>query len=142
MALSMTVELHILLTSAVLTGSAWIPYIVGVNTTAYGGEEDTFVRPPDQALMEAWVHRAHRAQANLVEQFAPFAVIVLMAAMLGVSNVWTMGCAVAFLALRLLHAWGMIAGWARHPTRPAIFTAGWAVVVIYALAVWANAPTA
>lgn len=125
----MTLELHVLLASAVFTASVWIPYIVGVNKTPYGGEADTFSRPPNPALMEPWVHRAHRAQANLVEHFAPFAAIVLMAMILGVSNVWTVGCAFAFLALRVLHAWGMIGGWARFPSRPALFTAGWAVTV-------------
>ncbi len=135
---SMTIELNVLLFMTLMTASLWIPYIVGVNTTPYAGTEDTFVRPPDQSLMEPWVHRAHRAQANLLEQFAPFAVVVLMATLLGVSNAWTVGSAIAFLVLRVLHAWGMIAGWARHPLRPAIFTLSWIATVIYAVAIWIN----
>lgn len=138
----MTVELHILLATALLTASIWIPYIVGVNTTAFEGQADSFERPPDHRNMEPWIHRAHRAQANMVEQFAPFAVVVLVGAMLGVSNAWTVGCALLFLVLRAVHAWGMIGGWARFPVRPAIFTSAWITILVYALAIWWNAPPA
>lgn len=137
--MGMTIELAMLLATTILAASLWIPYIVGVNTTAYGGDHDTFVRPPDQRLMEPWVHRAHRAHLNMIEQFVPFAVIVLLAHQLGVSNVWTVGCAVAFFVVRAVHAWGMIGGWARFPLRPTLFTLGWVVTVIYAIAVMSNA---
>lgn len=130
----MTPELLWLLATAALVGSLWIPYIVGVNTTPHGGDEDPFVRPPDHRLQVPWVHRAHRAHLNALEQFAPFAAVVLVGAVAGVSGPLTTGLAVAFLGLRLVHAAGMIGGWARMPLRPLVFTAGWLVTIAYALA--------
>lgn len=134
--MTLTIELQLLLATALLGASLWIPYIVGVNTTAYAGEEDAFARPPDHRLMQPWVHRAHRAHLNMLEQFTPYAVVVIVGALLNVSNAWTVGCAGAFLVLRAVHAWGMIGGWARFPLRPTVFSAGWLVTVVHAAVVW------
>jgi uncharacterized MAPEG superfamily protein len=125
----MTRELFWLLLTAVLAASLWIPYVVGINTTAFKGQEDSFVRPPDPADMDAWVHRSQRAHLNLLEQFVPFAVVVIVAHLLKVSTPITVGCAVLFFWLRVAHAIGMISGTARSPVRPAVFTAGWLVTL-------------
>ena len=69
----MTTELKWLVYTAILAGSLWIPYIVGVNVTNFDGTDDLFTRPPDPSKMPAWVHRSLRAQQNLLEQFPPFA---------------------------------------------------------------------
>ena len=82
-AAQMLPELFWLSVTAALVASLWIPYIVGVNTTPYAGDEDTFVRPPDHRLQNAWVHRAHRAHLNALEQFTPFAIVVLAGALAG-----------------------------------------------------------
>jgi uncharacterized MAPEG superfamily protein len=74
----MTTELTWLMLTAILAASIWIPYIVGINLSNFEGKDEVFERPPDLAKMPAWVHRSHRAQANLIEQFVPFAVIVLI----------------------------------------------------------------
>lgn len=136
--LPLTPELFWLLVTAALIASLWIPYIVGVNTTAYAGTENTFVRPPDHRLQHAWVHRAHRAHLNAVEQFTPFATIVLVGALMGVTGSLTTSLVLLFLGLRIVHAVGMIAGFARMPLRPLLFTGGWAVTVAYAVAVLFN----
>jgi uncharacterized MAPEG superfamily protein len=55
-----------------------MPYIVGVNTTTFEGKDDIFIRPPDQKQMAPWVQRSCRAHLNLLEQFLPFATIVII----------------------------------------------------------------
>lgn len=128
----MTTELFWLLLTAILAASLWIPYIIGVNTAAHEGKESEFIRPPDHSKMPAWVHRSHRAHLNLLEQFLPFAVIVIIGHLLGVSSIVTVWCSILFFWLRVLHAVGMISGKARFPVRPTIFTLGWLVTMVFA----------
>jgi uncharacterized MAPEG superfamily protein len=130
-----TTELFWLTLTAILASSLWIPFVIGINSTPYAkpeGDPDTFVRPPDHRLMLPWVHRAFRAHQNMIEQFAPFAALVLIGHALGVSTPVMGWCAILFFWLRLAHAVGMIAAWARMPWRPLIFTAGWIVTMVYA----------
>jgi uncharacterized MAPEG superfamily protein len=136
----MTTELFYLLLTAVLASSLWIPYIIGVNSTTFAGQDESFTRPPDHRNMLPWVHRAFRAHQNLLEQFVPFAAIVLIGHSLGVSTTITQWCAVLFFLLRLVHAAGMISGFARFPLRPIVFTAGWVVSLVYALQIVLHAP--
>jgi uncharacterized MAPEG superfamily protein len=135
----MTTELTWLMLTAILAASLWIPYIVGVNVSTFDGKATIFERPPDQSKMPAWVQRSHRAHLNLLEQFLPFAVLVLMAHMLSVSTAVTRWCAILFFWLRVAHAIGMISGKARLPVRPLIYVAGWIVTLVQAWSVWANA---
>jgi uncharacterized MAPEG superfamily protein len=138
----MTSELYWLLLTAMLAASLWIPYVVGVNTTAYDGENDNFVRPPDNRKLAAWVHRSYRAHLNLLEQFLPFATIVIVAHMLKVSTPITIWCTILFFWLRVAHAFGMITGLAGIRTRPVLFTAGWIVTLAMAVQVLIHAPSA
>jgi uncharacterized MAPEG superfamily protein len=137
----MTTDLFWLMLTALLAASLWIPFIVGVNTTPYAdaADHDFFVNPPDHHKMVPWVHRAFRAQQNLLEQFMPYAVIVLLGHMLGVQTAITAWCTILFFWLRVAHAVGMITAWARMPARPAIFTAGWIVILVHAWQVVAHA---
>jgi uncharacterized MAPEG superfamily protein len=141
----MTTELFWLMMTAILAASLWIPFVVGVNTTPYDMPEkdsDMFVRPPDHRRMLPWVHRAFRAHQNLLEQFIPFAVIVLIGHMLQISTPITVWCSIIFFWLRVAHAIGMITAWAGLPWRPLIFTAGWVVTMVYAWVVISQAPAA
>jgi uncharacterized MAPEG superfamily protein len=135
----MTTELAWLLLTAILAASLWIPYIVGVNVADFKGKDAIFDRPPDMAEMPAWVHRSHRAHLNLLEQFAPFAVIVLIGAVLRISTPVTQWCVILFFWIRVVHAIGMISGKARLPIRPLIYLAGWLDMLVLAWSVWANA---
>jgi uncharacterized MAPEG superfamily protein len=131
----MTTELFWLMLTAILASSLWIPYVIGVNSTPYAkpeGEPDTFIRPPDHRYNVAWVHRAFRAHQNLLEQFIPFATIVIVGHILNASTTITAWCTIIFFWLRVAHAVGMITAWARLPWRPLIFTAGWVVTMVYA----------
>ena len=129
----MSVELTILTLTALLAVSLWIPYIVGLNTTEFATPDEN--RPHDVAGTVPWVHRAYRAHLNLIEQFLPFAVIVLIAHLSGVSNDVTVWSAVLFLALRVVHAVWMIAGFKVFPARPLIFTGGWLCILAIGIAV-------
>jgi len=128
----MTVELKWLTYTALLAGSLWIPFIVGVNTTDFPGKAQLFIRPPDHGQMKPWVHRSLRAHQNLLEQFVPFAIIVLVGAVTQVSTPVTVVCSITFFWLRVAHAIGMISGLARSPLRPMIYVAAWIVTVVFA----------
>ncbi|MDJ0821058.1 MAG: MAPEG family protein [Paracoccaceae bacterium] len=128
----MTIELTVLILTALLAASLWIPYIVGVNSTTT--PEMTENRPMNPDRLVPWVHRAFRAHLNLLEQFLPFAVIVIAAHLVDVSNVVTVWASVLFLVLRLVHAAWMITGMPVLPARPLIFTAGWLCILAIAAA--------
>ena len=126
----MTPELWWTSWTAMLAGSLWIPFIVGVNTAPADGIDRTdFTRPRDPATERPWVHRAYRAHLNLLEQFLPMATLVLIAHAAGVSNAVTVWATGLFFLVRLAHAAGMISGLAGFPVRPILFTAGWACVM-------------
>ena len=127
----MTPELAFTSWTALLAASLWIPYIVGVNTAPAddGHQRTDFSRPADPARERPWVHRAYRAHLNLLEQFLPMAALVLIAHQTGTSSTVTVWATGLFLALRLVHAVGMISGALRFPARPIVFTAGWLCVV-------------
>ncbi len=69
----MTAELTWLTLTALLAASLWIPFIVGVNT--HKAASDPFNRPSPLTDYPTWVHRAHRAHLNLIEQARPFAIV-------------------------------------------------------------------
>ena len=120
----MTAELFWLTLSAILATSLWVPYIV-LSSKPGSAEHQSF-----EAMARVWemsntAQRAYRAHLNLLEQFLPFAVVVLIAHVAGVSNTVTVGASIAFFVLRVLHAVGYIAGFARMPMRPLLFVGGW-----------------
>lgn len=133
----MSGDLFWLTMSAMLAASLWIPFIVGVNTAPAGDGHDRtdFTRPGDPARERPWVHRAHRAHLNLLEQLMPMAVLVLIAQATGASGPLTAWTVAAFFWLRVAHAAGMITGLAGFPVRPIVFTAGWLCVMAVGAAV-------
>jgi len=129
----MTTELTFLTLTAVLAGSLWVPYIIGVNTTSVPALAEN--RPHDPSELVPWVHRAFRAHLNLLEQFLPFAVLVLVAHIAGISGPVTILATGAFFGLRLAHAIWMIGGFPVLPVRPLVFTAGWLCILALAGAI-------
>ena len=126
----MPAELVYLTLTALLAGSLWIPFIVGVNMH---GDETTadFRRVPDKTRLPHWVQRADRAHMNLLEQFMPMAVLVLTAHLAGVSNAITAWTMVAFFWLRVVLAVGMVTGTTLFPVRSILFTLGWVCHLVY-----------
>jgi uncharacterized MAPEG superfamily protein len=130
-------ELGILTCLMILAASLWIPYIVGVNKSEVAGAEDPFVRPTPLEHFPAWVHRAHRAHLNLLEQALPFSVLVLILNAIDGFSALTYWAAIVFFWVRVIHAVGMISGYAKMPLRPLLFTTGWACCLIMGYAVFA-----
>lgn len=125
----MTTELLYLTLVALWLSSLWAPFIAGSAVHDGAAMARNFVEPPDPGRLPAWVRRANRAHLNLVEQFAPFAVLIVVLHLLGVSNPWTVGAAAAFFWLRVLHAAVMWAG-VSLPVRPVVFTGAWGAILI------------
>ena len=125
-------ELGVLTCLTIFAASMWIPYIVGVNKEPARDGPDPFVRPPSQADMRPWVHRAHRAHLNLLEQFVPFSAIVLILDRVDGFNTLTYWVVIAFFWIRVVHAIGMISGKAGFPVRPVIFNLGWVCILVLA----------
>jgi len=120
----MTTELFWLTLTMLLAATMWLPFIIGVNTTE-SGEQVTKDGRANIPGMVPWVQRANRAHLNLLEQAMPFAALLVMAHVLGVSSAVTVWAAIAFFWLRLGHAAFMITSGNQIPIRPIIFTLAW-----------------
>ena len=130
----MNTELLYLLLTAVLTGLLWVPVVIGYVTSRGLLTAETYKVAPTSPLPE-WVNRANRAHANAVENFAPFAAVVLIAHAVGVSTPLTVACAAVYFYARLVHAIVHISGTGLLKARTILFTIAWIAFIIYALAV-------
>jgi len=105
----MTTDLWMLVLSAVLCLVLPLPYLVARAVTpggvawGLGNREEDFRFP-------AWAGRAERAHRNLVENLAPFAILVLVAHVTGRANATTALGATLFFWGRVLHALTYLAG--------------------------------
>ena len=99
----MTPELSWLAYTAVLTALLWIPYIVGL-TVANGMITADQYRDPTPPELPAWVKRCNRAHLNAVESIAPFAVLVIVLHLAGISNGMTVLWCMIFFYARVAHA--------------------------------------
>ena len=105
----MTTDLWMLVLSAVLCLVLPLPYLAARAITpggaawGLGNREEDFRFP-------AWAGRAERAHRNLVENLAPFAILVLVAQVTGRANASTALGAELFFWGRVLHALAYIAG--------------------------------
>jgi uncharacterized MAPEG superfamily protein len=105
----MTTDLWMLVLSAVLCLVLPLPYLLARGMTpggaawGLGNREEDFKFP-------AWAGRAERAHRNLVENLAPFAILVLVAHVIGRANATTALGATLFFWGRVLHALTYIAG--------------------------------
>ena len=122
----MTPDLTYLAWTALLTAALWIPYISGQVMTN-GLLTPQNYRNPAAREVPLWGQRANRAHINAVEAFAPFAALVLVAHVAGVSNEATAMWAALFFWARLAHAVIYILG---IPfLRTIIFTVGFVAIV-------------
>ncbi|MGB1234785.1 MAG: MAPEG family protein [Planktomarina sp.] len=131
-------ELGILACLAIFAAFMWVPYIVGIANDP--SQEDAFDTPADQRNLRPWVQRAYRAHLNLIEQLLPYAILVLLVDRVDGFTVLTYFTAIAFFWLRVLHAVGMITGYAKMPVRPLLFTGGWICIAIMAFSFFAAVP--
>ena len=97
----MTTELAMLTWVTALTIFLWIPYILAHIMNV--GLLLTLTYKSDGTPLPAWAARAKKAHANAIENLVPFAVLVLVAHQLDISNIATTSAAVAYFWLRLAH---------------------------------------
>ena len=128
----MKTELFYLLLTAILTGSLWIPVVIGyAKTRGLPKPEDYVVAPT--APLPAWVNRANRAHLNAVESFAPFAAVVLIAHAIGVSTSVTGACAAVYFYARAAHAVVHLSGFKHFIARTILFTTAWIAFIVFAV---------
>ena len=128
----MKTEILYLVLTALLTGTLWVPVVIGY-VRARGA-----LRPEDYAVaptspLPAWVQRANRAHVNAVESFAPFAAVVLAGAALHVSTSVTAAAAAVYFFARLAHAIVHISGTGFLRARTLLFSIGWMAFVALAI---------
>ncbi|MEO0357107.1 MAG: MAPEG family protein [Pseudomonadota bacterium] len=119
----MTTELFWLSLTLVFAASLWIPFIIKVSGGPSGAAVDNGLA--DYRSMTRDAQMANRAHVNLLEQAMPFAGLVILAHILGVSSGITVTAAIAFFWIRVAHAGVMLSGGQQIPVRPMIFTLGW-----------------
>lgn len=130
----MKIELFYLLLTAILTGVLWIPVVIGY-VASRGVLTDEAYRVAPTSPLPAWVDRANRAHVNAVENFAPFAAVVLIAHVAGISTPVTVACAAIYFLARLAHAVVHISGIGLLKARTILFTVAWIAFITYALVV-------
>ena len=123
--------------TAVLTALLWIPVVIGCARTRGALTPQAYKTAPTSPLPD-WVNRANRAHMNAVENFAPFAAVVLAAQAAGFSNGTTVACAAVCFYARLLHAIVHISGFGRFNARTLIFCAAWLAFIVDARALPAH----
>ena len=131
-------ELFYLLCSALLTGSLWIPVVIGYVLARGLPTPDDYRRAPTSPLPD-WVQRANRAHLNAVESFAPFAAVVLAAGALGTFDAVTEVCAATYFYARAAHAVIHISGFGHFRARTLVFTVAWVAFVVLATKVLSSA---
>jgi uncharacterized MAPEG superfamily protein len=98
----MTTDLMTLVWTAVLCLLIPSIYLVG-RTQTPGGAQWAFGNREAPLQVPEWAARAQRAHANLVENLASFAILVLVAHAAGKSNSWTALGAQMFFWARVAH---------------------------------------
>ena len=98
----MTTDLVMLVATALLCVSIPMVYVLGEVQTP-GGLEWGLGNRAEPFQLPEWAARAKRAHYNLVENLAPFAVLVLVAQVAGKANGMTAVGAVIFFLARVAH---------------------------------------
>jgi uncharacterized MAPEG superfamily protein len=128
----MTAELLYLTLTALLTGCLWIPVVIGYARARGPLSPHDYVEAPTSPLPN-WVNRANRAHQNAVENLGPFAALVIVAHLVGVSTPVTAAAAAVYFWARLAHAVVHIAGFSRIMARTVLFTVGWLAFITFAV---------
>ena len=134
----MKTELVYLLLTALLTGLLWVPVVIGYVTTRGVLTPQTYKVAPTSSLPD-WVNRANRAHLNALESFAPFAAVVLVGQVAGISNATSVACAAIYFYARLAHAVIHISGFGQFKARTIAFTVAWVAFVVDAVALLGHA---
>ncbi len=98
----MTPELKFLAWASVLTALMWVPYIL--NVISNNKLADAVGYPDKPLKMAAWAERMKKAHNNSVENLVVFAVFVLIANAVDISNAATTSAAAFYFWARVVHA--------------------------------------
>jgi uncharacterized MAPEG superfamily protein len=128
----MTIELFYLLLVALLTGSLWIPVVIGYASSRGPLKPADYIIAPTSPL-PAWVNRANRAHMNAIESIVPFAIVVLIANAAGVSTSVTEMSAMVFFYARVVHAVIHVSGFSLFRARTVVFSVGWIAFMTFAV---------
>lgn len=128
----MTTELFYLLLTAILTWALWIPVVIGYASSRGPLKPSDYKVAPTTPLPD-WVNRANRAHLNAIENFAPFAAVVLIAHAVGVSTFLTGISAAVYFYARAAHAVVHISGFSLFFARTALFTVAWIAFVTFVI---------
>ena len=105
----MTTDLWMLIASTLLC--LLLPSVYGVGRSqAPGGLQWSLGNRDTSLTVTAWTDRAVRAHLNMMENLAPFAILVLTAHVAGKANAMTALGSVIFFLGRLAHAIVYVAG--------------------------------
>lgn len=109
----MTPELTYLAMISIFTALMWIPYIL--NVLANNKMSDAVGYPDTPLVMSSWAERLKKAHYNAIENLVVFAVLVLIANAIEVSNAATVSASAVYFWARLVHAGAYTAGipWVR-----------------------------
>ena len=126
----MTTELTYLALAAGWTGVLWIPYIL-VHVIRNGPVKALSYQPdvPDPA----WAIRLKKAHYNAIENLAPFAALVAVAHLAGVSTGMTAAGAALYFWARIVHPVGYVSN--VPLLRTIAFAAAWAGLAMIFFAV-------
>ena len=128
----MTQELLYLLLTAILTGLLWLPVVIGY-VLSRGPLTSAAYRAAPTSPLPDWVNRAHRAHMNAVENFAPFAAVVLIGQAIGVHSGVTETCAAVYFYARVAHAVVHVGGTGFLKARTILFSIAWAAFLTFAI---------
>ena len=134
----MTRELFWLTLTVILTGVLWIPVVIGYVTSRGPLTDESYKVAPTTPL-PPWVSRANRAHVNAVENFGPFAAVVVIGQLINVSTPVTVACAAVYFYARLAHAIVHISGTGLLKARTILFTIAWIAFITYAIVVLGHA---
>ena len=104
----MTVELTYLAWTALICIVMWLPHVSGRGLII--GPANAAGYPDEEPVMPKWIGRSRRAHANMVENLAAFASLVLIAHVAGVANEMTALGAALFFWGKLVHTAVFILG--------------------------------
>lgn len=106
----MNVDLQMLLWTAILCVLQAFPYTIALIMTVGLVRAVSYPQPGDDVLPE-WARRSKRSHLNLVENIAPFAIVVLVAQAMGKANDTTaLGAMIFFwarIAMLIGHTFGI-----------------------------------
>jgi len=106
----MTTDLWMLVWTALLALGLPFIYLAGLTQAPGGAAWSLGNRAEPLAGIPEWAARAHRAHLNLLQNLAPFAILVLVAQLSGKANATTALGATTFFWARVAHAAVYIAG--------------------------------